>query len=76
MAQIFASVISAGAQLEDVSLYMFIDNKGDDAEECGQMMLESMLSAELSDLVRLDLSLNQTIFKSTDFCEMTLNLII
>ena len=38
-------------------------------------MLESMLSAELSDLVVLDLSLNQTIFKSTDFCEMTINLV-
>ena len=38
-------------------------------------MLESMLSAELSDLISLDLSFNQTFFESTEFCEMTVNLI-
>ena len=67
LAQIFAGAVNAGAQLEDISLESFIGSGGDAAEECGTMMLESMLSAELTGLINLDLSFNTTFFKSPDF---------
>ena len=72
MAQIFKGVVSAGAQLQDISLNKFIWFKGDESEyECGESILECMLSAELTSLISLDLSNNQTFFKSTAFCNMT-----
>ena len=58
LAQIFAGAVNAGAKLENVDLRGFISDEGDEAEEYGQMMLESMLSAELSGLISLNLSAN------------------
>ena len=68
LAQIFKGVISAGTQLKDVSLSRFVVICGDESEyECGESILECMLSAELTSLISLDLSTNQTFFKSTAF---------
>ena len=65
MAQIFKGVVSAGAQLQDISLQLFCGES-----ECGEGILECMLSAELTTLTSLNLSVNSTFFESTAFCDM------
>ena len=63
MAQIFKGVVSASAQLQDISLDTFIWQKDEGGEiERGESILECMLSAELTTLTSLDLGGNKTFF--------------
>jgi len=74
LVQIFTGVVQAGAPLKDISLLRFGENS-DCAGAQGEQMIESVLSAELTNLISLDLSQNQAFFESANFRDMALNLI-
>ena len=75
LVQIFSGVLHAGAKLKDVSLCGFIGAYNDTERECGVEMLESLMSANLTDLTSLNLVDNKAFSKSSTFCEIACNLI-